>query len=121
MTSEPSRRISSFSTPTAVSIESLRSEFEHTSSAKSAVWCASVILTGRISISRTPMPRRASCQAASLPASPAPTTVTCMSFMAEMRRKVDRVVFRRSCKPRQIGYTKISDIRCRSGVSSFDY
>jgi len=37
MTIEPSRRISSFNTPTAVSIEALRSELEQTSSAKPAV------------------------------------------------------------------------------------
>ena len=48
------------------------SELEQTSSAKFAVWCAGVERTGRISYSSTATPRRAHCQAASEPASPAP-------------------------------------------------
>jgi hypothetical protein len=51
-------------------------EFEQTSSAKSPVWWAAVERTGRISKSSTPTPRRAHCQAASDPASPAPMILT---------------------------------------------
>src|SRR5207249_4737942 len=76
MTSEPRRRISSLSSPTAVSSVALRKEFERTSSARRSVVCASVPRRGRISWRSTPMPRRASCQAASQPASPPPTMVT---------------------------------------------
>src|SRR5881628_1562703 len=76
MTSEPRRRISSLSSPTAVSSVALRKEFEHTSSARRSVVCASVPRRGRISWRSTPMPRRASCQAASQPASPPPMMVT---------------------------------------------
>jgi hypothetical protein len=47
-------------------------ELEQTSSAKSAVWCAGVERTGRISESSTGTPRRAHCHAASDPANPAP-------------------------------------------------
>src|SRR5437870_706467 len=76
MTSEPRRRISSLSSPTAVSSVALRKEFEHTSSARRSVVCASVPRRGRISWRSTRMPRRASCQAASQPASPPPIMVT---------------------------------------------
>ena len=76
MTSEPSRRISSLSRPTAFSTLFARSELEHTSSAKPSLRCAGVKLLGLISTSRTGTPRRTSCQAASQPASPAPTTNT---------------------------------------------
>ncbi len=69
---EPARRISSFSSHGAVFSLSDFSEFEHTSSAKSAVWCAGVERTGRISNNSTSKPRRAHCHAASDPASPAP-------------------------------------------------
>jgi hypothetical protein len=75
--SDPARRISSCSRPTALfSASSERSELEQTSSAQSAVWWASVPRTGRISWSTTGTPAEASCQAASLPARPAPTTWT---------------------------------------------
>jgi len=40
----------------------------------SKVWCAAVLRAGRISWSTTGNPRRAICQAASLPASPPPMT-----------------------------------------------
>ncbi len=53
-----------------------RSEFEHTSSPSSGVWCAGDIAVGLLSHSATRTPRSASCHAASLPAMPAPTTVT---------------------------------------------
>src|ERR671926_65960 len=72
-----SRRLSSsFKSPDAVSRERLPIEFEQTSSAKEAVRWASVCLTGRISHSSTEQPLSAACQAASLPASPPPITVT---------------------------------------------
>ena len=44
--------------------------------------CASVGRAGRISYRRTGILRRASCQAASLPANPAPTMVTCCIGMS---------------------------------------
>ena len=70
--SEPARRISSFSSHGAVFRLVDFKEFEHTSSAKSAVWCAGVERTGRISHNSTSTPRRAHCHAASEPANPAP-------------------------------------------------
>jgi hypothetical protein len=51
-------------------------ELEQTSSAKYSVVCAGVFCTGRISYSRTEIPRSATAQAASTPAKPAPTTET---------------------------------------------
>src|SRR5579883_648368 len=75
MTSEPSRRISSLRSPTAVSSVALRNEFEQTSSPRRSVWCAGVRQAGRISQRSTSSPARASCQAASDPASPPPITV----------------------------------------------
>ena len=76
MMREPQRRSSSFSRPTAFSSWSERRELEHTSSPKLALWWAGLIFLGFISSRRTGMPRWASCQAASLPASPAPITIT---------------------------------------------
>ena len=73
---EPQRRSSSFSSPTAFSSWSERRELEHTSSAKPLLWWAGVILWGFISCRVTPIPRWASCQAASQPAKPAPMMVT---------------------------------------------
>jgi hypothetical protein len=70
--SEPARRISSFSSHGAVFSESDFKEFEQTSSAKSDVWCAGVDRSGRISNNSTSAPRRAHCHAASDPANPAP-------------------------------------------------
>ena len=73
--SEPQRRISSCSRPTALfTASSERKELEQTSSASCAVLWASVPRTGRISWRTTGMPAEASCQAASLPARPPPTT-----------------------------------------------
>ncbi len=73
--SEPARRISSCSRPTAfVSHSSERNEFEHTSSARPSVLWASVERTGRISCSTTGTPALTICQAASEPASPPPMT-----------------------------------------------
>ena len=75
MISEPARRISSCSRPTAlVAQSSERKELEQTSSAKAPVWCASVRRKGRISCRLTGTPAEASCHAASLPASPPPMT-----------------------------------------------
>ena len=74
----PRRRISSFKSPTAFSSWSLRSELEQHSSAKYSVSWAGVFFSGFISQSVTWTPRWASCQAHSLPARPAPITVTCM-------------------------------------------
>jgi hypothetical protein len=76
MMREPSLRSSSFSSPTAFESSSERRELEHTSSPKYGETCAGVIFAGFISISVTSTPRFASCQAHSLPASPAPMTVT---------------------------------------------
>ena len=57
MISEPARRISSCSRPTAlVSASSERNELEQTSSASPSVLCASVCRTGRISCSTTGTP-----------------------------------------------------------------
>ena len=75
MTSEPSRRISSFSRPTALSSLSPRKELLQTSSASRSVLCTAVGRTGRISYSVTGTPREAACQAASEPARPPPTIV----------------------------------------------
>ncbi len=80
--SEPARRISSLMSPTALARALPRREFEHTSSAKKSCCCAGVLARGFCSTSRTCTPRSASCQAHSLPASPAPTTVT-VSLMGE--------------------------------------
>ena len=49
ITSDPIRRISAFSRPTALESSSLRRELEQTSSAKRGVWCAGVNRSGRIS------------------------------------------------------------------------
>src|SRR5262245_1782928 len=77
MISEPSRRISSCSRPTALcSRSSERKELEQTSSASAAVLWAAVARTGRISCTTTGTPRAAICQAASDPASPPPMTCT---------------------------------------------
>ena len=77
MISEPSRRISACSRPTALlAASSERKELEQTSSARPSVRCASVIRWGRISCSTTGMPALATCQAASEPARPAPTIWT---------------------------------------------
>ena len=75
---ESRRRSSSFKRPTAFSSWSLRRELEQQSSAKYSVSWAGVFFSGFISRRVTWMPRLASCQAASLPARPAPITVTCM-------------------------------------------
>ena len=73
MISEPQRRISSCSNPTALcSWSSERKELEHTSSAKPPVRWASVSFCGRISWMMTLAPASAACQAASEPARPAP-------------------------------------------------
>ena len=73
--SEPQRRISSCSRPTALfSMSSERNELEQTSSARPSVWWASVMRTGRISCRITGTPARAICHAASLPANPPPMT-----------------------------------------------
>ena len=72
MISDPSRRISSFNRPTALSSLSPRKEFEQTSSARPSVLWTSVLRVGRISCSTTGTPRPAICHAASLPASPPP-------------------------------------------------
>src|SRR5688572_17421885 len=73
---DPRRLSSSLSSPEAVSRARFPSEFEHTSSAKCSVRWAGVSLWGRISHNSTEHPSSAACQAASLPASPAPIMVT---------------------------------------------
>ena len=75
MIRESSRRISSLSSPTADSRASARRELLHTSSPKNGDWCAGENFTGFISKRRTRTPRRAACQAASLPARPPPIMV----------------------------------------------
>ena len=78
MISEPSPRISAWSSPTALlAASSERKLFEQTSSASPSVWCAGVISpVPRISERRTLRPASASCQAASEPARPPPTICT---------------------------------------------
>src|SRR5258707_12755973 len=77
MISEPRRRISACSSPTALlAASSERNELEQTSSARPSVRCASVIRPGRISCSTTGMPDLATCHAASEPARPAPIICT---------------------------------------------
>ena len=73
---EPQRRSSSFSSPTAFSSWSERRELEHTSSPKDGLWWAGVIFGVSSPEASRGSPRRASCQAASLPARPAPITIT---------------------------------------------
>ena len=72
ITSDPSRRISSLSSPTAFSTWSARNELLQTSSASRSVWWTGVGRTGRISWRVTGTPCRDACHAASLPASPPP-------------------------------------------------
>src|SRR4030081_1781059 len=77
MISEPSRRISACSNPTALlTASSERNELEHTSSARPSVRWASVIRSGRIACRITRTPDLATCHAASEPARPAPTIST---------------------------------------------
>src|SRR5262245_28746820 len=74
--SESSRAISALRSPWGVDSSSDLRLLEQTSSARSPVRWTGVPRTGRISWRTTGTPRRAICQAASLPASPPPTTVT---------------------------------------------
>src|SRR3982075_2343477 len=77
MISDPSRRISACSNPTALlAASSERNELEHTSSARPSVRWALVIRSGRISCRITGTPDLATCHAASEPARPAPTICT---------------------------------------------
>src|SRR5918996_616766 len=87
MMREPQRRISSCSKPTALcNGSSERNELEQTSSARVCVLCASVIRCGRISCRTTRTPARAIRHAASLPASPPPTTSTGPDIVSPPRR-----------------------------------
>src|SRR4029453_17556424 len=87
MISEPSRRISACSRPTALlAASSERNELEQTSSARPSVRCASVIRCGRISCRTTRTPPLATCQAASEPARPPPTTWTVSVRVEEFMR-----------------------------------
>ncbi len=89
--SEPARRISSCSSPTAfVSQSSERNELEHTSSARPSVLCASVILAGRISCSTTGTPAPAICQAASEPREAAADDVNGLEFLS-WRRTLEEI------------------------------
>src|SRR5512147_1263901 len=100
MISEPSRRISACSRPTALlAASSERNELEQTSSARPSVRCASVIRNGRISCRTTRMPALASCQAASEPARPPPITWTVSVWgVAEiMRAGLARFRAKRTC------------------------
>ena len=72
---EPARRISCLRSHGAVFSDSDLRELEQTSSAKSAVWWASVERVGRISYSSTWQPSAAACSAASGPARPPPMTL----------------------------------------------
>ena len=74
MMTESKRRISSFRSPTAFSTLADRRELLQTNSAKSPVLWAGSDCAGRISCKITGTPRRTICQAASLPARPAPIT-----------------------------------------------
>ena len=71
-----SARSSAFKRPEALVRCSAFKELEHTSSAKPGLLWAGLYFWGFMSISLTGTPRFASCQAASHPARPAPTTVT---------------------------------------------
>lgn len=74
---EPKIRISSLRSPQALPYTSpLFNELEQTSSAKSGLECAGVKARGFMSYSSTKKPSSASRQAASLPARPAPITLT---------------------------------------------
>jgi hypothetical protein len=91
MISEPSARISACRRPTALlTSSSERKLFEQTSSASPSVWCAGVISPEpRISDRRTFTPASASCQAASLPASPPPMMWTwCMNASVNDREAI---------------------------------
>ena len=72
---EPSRRISSFNNPAALSRRAAFRELEQISSANPALLWAGENFWGFISTSSTATPARAICHAASHPASPAPITV----------------------------------------------
>ena len=76
MTSDPRRRSSALSNPWAVMGSSLFSELEQTSSARSGEVWAGDSAAGFPSTISASTPARASCQAASQPASPPPTIVT---------------------------------------------
>src|ERR1043166_9841086 len=89
MTSDPSSFISCFSSPTAFVGADERNELEQTSSARFDVWCAAVVFAGRISKRSTLCPLRASANANSHPARPAPTILT--RDMGLVRRLVGRV------------------------------
>jgi hypothetical protein len=82
ITIDPSKRSSSFRSPTAEFRDDDRKEFEHTSSAKSPEVWAGENLVGFISIKQTAIPRRARTNAASLPANPAPTIETTTLILA---------------------------------------
>src|SRR6266853_380293 len=85
MISEPSRRISACSSPTALlAASSERNELEQTSSARPSVRWASVIRWGRISCRTTGIPDLATCQAASEPARPAPIICTVRAIKTDI-------------------------------------
>src|SRR5262245_29866197 len=92
MTSEPSRRISSLSSPAAFESPAARSEFEQTSSAKSRERWAGEKRSGFISKSSTSTPRRAICHAASQPARPAPITLTLGALRPPMTPPTERPI-----------------------------
>ncbi len=77
MSCEPMWASSSLRRPAALSCLVDFREFEHTSSAKSEVWCAGDVDSGLCSTRVTATPRAASWSAHSLPASPPPITITC--------------------------------------------
>src|ERR1043166_359068 len=76
ITRDPISFISCFRRPTAFVAAEERKEFEQTSSARFDVWCAAVDFAGRISKRSTVCPFRASANAHSHPARPAPTILT---------------------------------------------
>ena len=100
MISEPSRRISACSRPTALlAASSERNELEQTSSARPSVRCASVIRNGRISCRTTRTPALATCQAASEPARPPPITWTVSVWGVEEIMRAELARFRQAHLP----------------------
>ena len=115
MTSEPSRRISSFRRPTALSSLSPRNELLQTSSARRSVLCTAVGRTGRISWSVTGTPREAACQAASHPARPPPM----MRIMTARRPSRARFGLRRRDRPRRLAPSHVAFFARRRRSAAF--
>ena len=81
---DPSRRISSFKSPAALFTRAAFRELEQISSARPPLLWAGENRWGFISYKVTGIPRRARAQAASQPARPAPSTVTCSNALSSL-------------------------------------